>query len=146
MTLLEKSSFRKPFRRQRCIIFSDGFYEWRSSGRSRTPFVIRMKDGEPFAMAGLWDRWADPEAGMTLTTSTIITMSPNDLVATIHNRMPVILEKRDYGTWLSSREISDDVLMSCIRPYPSEGMEAYEVSRLVNNPAYDSRDCASPLW
>jgi len=145
-TLLEKSSFRKPFRRQRCIIFSDGFYEWRSSGRSRTPFIVRMKDGEPFAMAGLWDKWTDPETRVALTTSTIITTNPNELVATIHNRMPVILEKRDYGTWLNPREVSDDVLMGCIRPYPSAGMEAYEVSRLVNNPAYDSSDCAKPLW
>lgn len=145
-TLLEKSSFKRPFRRQRCIIFSDGFYEWRSSGRGKTPFMIRMKDRQPFGMAGLWDRWTDPETGATLTTSTIVTTSPNDLVGTIHNRMPAILERRDYRIWLTPGEVSDDVLMNFIRPYPSAGMEAYEVPRLVNNPAYDSSDCADPLW
>jgi putative SOS response-associated peptidase YedK len=145
-TLLEKSSFRKPFRRQRCIIFSDGFYEWRSSGKNRIPFLVRMKDEEPFGMAGLWDRWTDPATKTTLTTSTIITTNPNDLVTTIHNRMPAILEKHDYRTWLDPGEVGDDVLMGCIRSYPSAGMKAYEVSRLVNNPAYDSSDCVSPLW
>lgn len=145
-TLIEKSSFRKPFRRRRCIIFSDGFYEWKSSGRTKTPFFVRMKDQEPFGMAGLWDQWTDPHTEETLTTSTIITTSPNEFIAEIHNRMPAILEKHDYHTWLTPGEVNDDVLMGCVRPYPSGGMEAYEVSRLVNNPAYDSSDCANPLW
>lgn len=145
-TLAEKSSFRTPFRKKRCIIVSDGFYEWRSAGRGKTPFLVRLKSTAPFGMAGLWDQWTDPGTGGKVTSSTIITTTPNDLVSEIHNRMPAILKQQDYHTWLAPEESRDDVLKECILSYPSEEMEAFEVSRLVNNPSYDAPDCTTPLW
>lgn len=144
-TLLEKSSFKTPFRKKRCIIFSDGFYEWKSIDRSRRPHLIRMKDEQPFGMAGLWDCWKNTESGSEVVSSTIITTSPNELVAEIHNRMPAILKPEDYLTWLDPGTVADDVLMRCLAPYPQEMMEAYEVSRLVNSPAFDSPDCIRAL-
>ena len=144
-TLLEKSSFKAPFRKTRCIIFCDGFYEWKSSPSGRRPFLIRMKDAQPFGMAGLWDRWKEGGSGREAVTGAIITTSPNDLVAGIHNRMPAILKPEDYHTWLCAGTPGDDVLARCLAPYPGEAMEAYEVSRLVNNLAYDSPDCIRAL-
>ncbi len=145
-TLAEKSSFRTPLRRKRCIIVSDGFYEWRSTGRAKTPFLVRLKSSEPFGLAGLWDQWADPGTGGKIVSSTIITTEPNELVSEIHNRMPAILRPQHYETWLDPRETRDDAIKGCILSYPSEEMAAFEVSRLVNNPSYDAPDCVAPLW
>jgi putative SOS response-associated peptidase YedK len=144
-TLLEKSSFKSPFRKKRCIIFADGFYEWKSAGKSKTPFFIHLKDGNPFALAGLWDCWKDPASGETLLTSTIITTGANSLVSTIHDRMPAILRKEDYRTWLSPGPVSDQTLLGCISAYPAQDMEAYEVSKRVNSPAFDAAECIEPL-
>ena len=138
-TLKEKNSFKGPFRKRRCIIFADGFYEWKSEGRSRVPYLIRMKDARPFGMAGLWDCWKDIRTGGEIITSTIITTSPNELAAAIHNRMPAILKIEDYPVWLDPGAPRDETLMQC-NPFPQEMMEA-EVSRLVNNPSYDSPEC-----
>ncbi len=140
-TLKEKISFKGPFRKRRCIIFADGFYEWKSEGRIRVPYLIRMKDARPFGMAGLWDRWKDIRTGGEIITSTIVTTSPNELTAAIHNRMPAILKTEDYPVWLDPGTPRDETLMQCIAPFPQEMMEAYEVSRLVNNPSYDSPEC-----
>jgi len=136
-TLTTKPSFRDPFRKRRCIIFTDGFYEWKSEERSKTPFLIRMKNGEPFAFAGLWDRWTDKENGRELLSSTIITTDANALVADIHNRMPVILPPEAYGFWLSAAPAESD-LTGYLKPFPGEGMEAYKISKLVNSPGNDS--------
>lgn len=140
-TLREKSSFRGPFRKRRCIVFSDGFYEWKTEGRSKVPYLIRMKDARPFGMAGLWDCWRDGRTGGELITSTIVTTSPNELAAAIHHRMPAILRTEDYPLWLDPGTPRDEALMRCIAPFEQEMMEAYEVSRLVNNPAFDSPEC-----
>ncbi len=140
-TLVEKSSFKGPFRKKRCVIVADGFYEWRSSGKTKTPFLIRMNDAGPFAFAGLWDLWKNPAKGETLTTAAIITTQANDLVAAIHHRMPAILDPGAISTWLTPGTVSDEALLQCIISYPLEKMEAYEVSGLVNNPSHDSPDC-----
>lgn len=144
-TLTTKPSFRDPFRKRRCIVFAEGFYEWKGPGRTRTPYFIRMKSGEPFAMAGLWDRWADAGTGRDLLSSTIVTTRANALVATIHDRMPVILEPWAYGLWLSPHPVSDTELAACLKPLDDSGMEAWEVSRLVNNPANESPECVRPV-
>jgi putative SOS response-associated peptidase YedK len=143
-TLLEKPSFRDPFRKQRCIIFADGFYEWKGTGRSKSPFFIRMKDKGPFALAALWDRWADKSTGATIFSSTIITTEANSLIEEIHHRMPVILALDHMRLWLSADPVLADSLKNLLRPFPAHGMEAYEISRLVNNPNNDSADLIRP--
>ena len=144
-TLSSKPSYRDPFKKRRCIIFTDGFYEWKGDGKTRTPFFIRMKTGESFAMAGLWDRWTDVLAGHDILSSTIITTTANALIAGIHDRMPVILEPGTYGLWLSPTPVSDRELTAYLQPFDDTAMEAWEVSRLVNNPGNESSECIRPV-
>jgi len=144
-TLLEKPSFRTPLRKRRCIIFSEGFYEWKGTGKDKEPFFIRMKGSEPFGFAGLWDTWADKTSGAQVISSTIITTDANTLVAPIHSRMPVILSPGDYGTWLSAGTVPDDALADLLRPCDPGQMEAYRISRYVNNPRNDSPECMKPI-
>ena len=143
-TLSSKPSFREPFRKRRCLIFADGFYEWSSGGRTKTPFFVRMKNKEPFAMAGLWDSWISKDTSEEIRSSIIITTEPNTLVEKIHNRMPVIVPPEQYASWLKSVPVSESDLMASLRPYPAQKMETYEISRRVNNPMNDSPACISP--
>jgi putative SOS response-associated peptidase YedK len=144
-TLAEKPSFRAAFRRRRCLIPADGFYEWQQTpGRTtKTPFYIRMKTGEPFAFAGLWESWNAPDGSQVLSCA-IITTTPNTLVAAIHNRMPVILPREAYERWLEPGEQDPAQLQPLIRPYPEEAMLAYPVSTLVNHPENDVAACIQP--
>ncbi len=138
-----KPSFRDPFKKRRCLVLADGFYEWkRVDAKTKVPYFIRLKSGEPFAFAGLWDRW---DNGVELLESfTIITTENNELMAPIHNRMPVILHEKDEAAWLDP-EIKDPVkLLPLLKPYPSEEMELYEVSTVVNSPKNDVPECISP--
>lgn len=144
-TLAVKPSFRNAFKRRRCLILADGFYEWKKipDNKIKIPTYIRLKDGKPFAFAGLWENWHSPDGSQILST-TIITTQPNDLVKPIHNRMPVILPEDSYQAWLTPDEISTINFDSLLGPYPSDLMEAYPVSRRVNNPSYDSPECIQP--
>ncbi len=144
-TLAEKPSFRTPLRRRRCLILADGFYEWRKDpgGKTKTPMYIRLSNGAPFAFAGLWDLWRGPDDS-PVTSCTIITTSPNDLLAPIHNRMPVILPADAYEQWLDPDEQPADRLTPLLNPYPAREMTAHAVSRTVNNPRTDSPDCVKP--
>ena len=143
-TLAEKPSFRSAFRRRRCLVLADGFYEWRSDGgKSKTPMYIRLEDGSPFAFAGLWEIWNAPDGSQVLSTA-IITTEPNPLMAKIHNRMPVILPERAYPLWLQAGEADPKELSALLAPYPAEEMVAYPVSRLVNSPANDLPACIQP--
>lgn len=147
-TLAEKPSFRNAFRRRRCLIPADGFYEWRrEKGGGKTPMVVRLKGGQPFAFAGLWEVWRPKEApeAEPLLTCTIITTEPNELAATIHNRMPVIMPRQAYDLWLNPAERDPGELQELLGPYPAEEMEAYPVSTLVNNPVNDVPECIQPL-
>ena len=145
-TLAEKPSFRTPYKRRRCLILSDGFYEWRSEpgSKSKTPIYIRLKSEKPFAFAGLWEAWYPSTDDDPLLSCTIITTSPNSLMETIHRRMPVILEPDAYDLWLDPSEQSPKQLDGLLKPYPPEEMMAYPVSRLVNRPSNDSPDCIAP--
>lgn len=145
-TLADKASFRVPFRRRRCLVFADGFYEWRQkgNGKPKTPMYITLKSGEPFAFAGLWDAWRDPESNGPVRSFTIITTTPNDLLKSIHNRMPVMLPRNTYDQWLDPAEQTPDGLSGLLRPYPAGEMTAYAVSRAVNNPRTDSPACIGP--
>ncbi len=145
-TLAEKPAFRSAFRRRRCLILADGFYEWRkeADGKSKTPMYICLKSKAPFAFAGLWEAWHSPD-GSQILSCTIITTSPNELLKTIHNRMPVILPSQTYSKWLTPGEVSPSELQSLLRPYPPEEMIAYPVSRAVNNPDIDAPELIQPL-
>jgi putative SOS response-associated peptidase YedK len=130
-----KPAFRDAFARgQRCIVPVDAFYEWQKIGAGKQPYAIVGADGLPLAMAGLWERWKDRASGDTVQTFTIITTTPNDLCGAIHDRMPVILPREKWATWLGEREATDDELRWMIlRPYPAGLMRAYPVGSQVGN-------------
>lgn len=144
-TAAEKPSFRNALRRRRCLILADGFYEWQKVPGSPTkvPTYIRMKSRRPFAFAGLYEHWQGSD-GTELTTSTILTTRPNSLVADIHDRMPVILPREAYAAWLVEDEVKPDAVSGLFKPYPEGEMEAYAVSRAVNNVRRDGPECTQP--
>lgn len=146
-TLPEKPAFRTAFKRRRCLILSDGFYEWQKQpdGKTKIPQYIRLASGQPFAFAGLWEVWRPDETASPLYSCTIITTAPNDLVATIHDRMPVILPRDAYTTWLHPDEVDPVSLMPLLTAYPASDMTVHPVSRKVNSPANDSPDLVLPL-
>ena len=143
-TVATNPAFRSAFRRRRCLIPSTGFYEWQRVERRKQPFYIRMRDGLPFAFAGLWEHWEGPD-GAAIQSCTLITTEPSDLVRPVHDRMPVILDPKDYELWLDPSVQTPDRLQPLLRPYPSEQMVAYPVSPWVNNPAHDDPECIAPL-
>lgn len=138
-TVATSGMFRRAFQSQRCLIPADGFYEWKGAKPPKQPFYIRMRDGSPFAFAGLWSRW-HPEGAEPIETYTILTTAPNELMESIHNRMPVIVARDHYRQWLDGVETE-----RLLRPYPSQEMAAVAVSNAVNNPRTDTRDCIKPL-
>jgi putative SOS response-associated peptidase YedK len=144
-TLLEKPSFRQLVSQRRCIIPADGFYEWRRDGNRKVPVWIHLKKREPFAFAGLWDSWRNPQDGDVLNTFTIITTDPNELVRPIHNRMPVIYDAAMGRQWLEHSYERAMTLAAVLRPWPSEYMEAWDVSTVVNSPENDAPECIRPL-
>ncbi|MGX1262330.1 putative SOS response-associated peptidase YedK [Rossellomorea marisflavi] len=139
----EKPSFREPFRKKRCLIIADGFYEWKKVDDRKQPYRFVMKDRKPFAFAGLWETWKKGDA--PLHTCTIITTTPNAVTEDVHDRMPVILKRADYDRWLDPSNQAVHMLKSLLVPYPAEEMELYPVSELVNSPKNDVADVLSPL-
>ncbi|CAN1212554.1 Abasic site processing protein [Tumidithrix helvetica PCC 7403] len=143
-TAFEKPSFRYAFKHRRCLIPTDGFYEWqRLEGSKKQPFFIGLKDSSPFAFAGLWERWESKE-GDIVETCTILTTEANDLVSPIHDRMPVILHPKDYDLWLDPKFTRSDRLQALLVPYPSEFMVSHPVGTKVNSPKNDSPECLQP--
>jgi putative SOS response-associated peptidase YedK len=144
-TIAEKPSFRGGFKYKRCLILTDGFYEWKvqEGVKTKTPYYIHMKDRKPFAFAGLWDEWNSPNGDM-LRTCTIITITPNELMSTLHNRMPVILDKRSYVDWLDPAPRTPDSLLHLIQPFRADKMSAYPVSTMVNSPGVDRAELVVP--
>jgi putative SOS response-associated peptidase YedK len=144
-TLADKPAFRSAYKYHRCLIFADGFFEWqtRPGSQSKLPHHIRMKSGKPFAFAGLWEHWQIPD-GSEINSATIITTSPNELMATIHNRMPVILPKDAYAQWIDPTPVFPVDLNSLLVPYPANEMIAIPVSTLVNSPANDRPEVLVP--
>lgn len=138
-TLAEKPSFKNLLRTRRCLIVADGFYEWKAEGKNKTPMYITLEDKKPFAFAGLWDQWKSPE-GQQIQSCTIITTEANELMAPIHNRMPVILRPGTYEDWLNPQLHDTNVLTHCLKPYPAELMQARPVSKLVNNPRNETAE------
>ena len=143
-SVAEKPAFRAAFKARRCLIPTDGFYEWTSGPKGKQPHRIVLADRGPFALAGLWERWRDKEEGETVESCTVIVTAANDLLQPIHDRMPVILSPEDHETWLDP-EADRDSLKALLRSYPSAAMATYEVSQIVNKPANDEPACIEPL-
>jgi putative SOS response-associated peptidase YedK len=145
-TLAEKPAFRTAFRRRRCLVLADGFYEWKQEpgSKTKTPLYIHMKDGKPFAFAGLWESWNSKD-GSNILSCTIITTEPNKLLEEVHNRMPVILPENAYSEWLDPSEKRPDELTQLLQPYPDGDLEVYPVSKLVNKPSNELPDCIKPV-
>ncbi|HZN09732.1 MAG TPA: SOS response-associated peptidase [Pyrinomonadaceae bacterium] len=140
-TIEDKPSFNDSFKNRRCLILADGFYEWERHGKISQPYYFQMKDGAPFAFAGIWDRWR--HNGRTIDSCAIITTTANELLATIHHRMPVILESESYGLWLSEDSRSAD-LKDLLAPYPADAMTSHPVSYDVNDAKLDDERMVLP--
>jgi putative SOS response-associated peptidase YedK len=141
-TAPEKPSFRRAFRERRCLIPADGFYEWKRMNGTKQPYYIRMREGHPFAFAGLWEGWKD-DGGPEIRSCAILTTAPNALAGDIHDRMPVILPVGAYDAWLDP-EAEKEELVALLAPYPEAEMEAYPVSRFVNSPSNNDPRCIEP--
>ena len=131
-TVAERPTFRTAFRRRRCLVLANGYYEWQRNGSRRTPFRITLASGEPFAFAGLWETWRDPN-GELVRSCAIITTTANGLLSPIHDRMPVILPRELESLWLDHDVQDHSVLGDVLVAYPADAMEFYEVSSLVNS-------------
>ena len=143
-TLAQKPSFKRALRKRRCLIVADGYYEWKKETEAKIPMHIGLQSREPFAFAGLWEKWV-AESGATIHSCTIITTTPNSLMKPIHQRMPVILRREAESVWLD-RTIEDPAsLLPLLTPYPAEKMNAYAVSTFVNSPRNNSPECLKPL-
>jgi len=139
-TAAEKPSYRAAFRRRRCLVVADGFYEWQRTGKRKQPYFIRMQDDRPFAFAGLWESWEGAAEG-PVESCTLLTTEPNALVEPIHSRMPVILAEDDYARWLDPTIQEPKAIASLVRPFPAEPMVAFAVSTYVNSPSRDDARC-----
>lgn len=142
-TVAEKPAFRSAFRRRRCLVPATGFYEWRREGGRKQPYLVRFADERPFAIAGLWETWRQPE-GAPVESCVLITTRPNPVVARLHDRMPVIIPRPQHDRWLEPAERNPEQLRNLLVPHPPEEMEAFPVSLRVNNPANDDPLCTRP--
>ncbi len=139
-----KPAFREALRKRRCLVPADAFYEWeRSDPKDRHPFAIALKSGEPYALAGLWESWR-PKEGEPLQTFTVLTTDANEVVEPIHNRMPVILEPKDYDRWLQPAA-AERLPVDLLRPFPAERMIAWPVSNRVGNVRNNDPDLLAPV-
>jgi putative SOS response-associated peptidase YedK len=143
-TVSERPAFRDAFARRRCLVPADGFYEWHTTGAGKQPIFIHRADDRPFCFAGLWERWHDPDSDADMDSMTIITTTPNRLMAPIHNRMPVILGQGAYDPWLN-RDTPPQRLGELLVPAPDDGWLAQAVSTHVNNPRNDDAECVRPI-
>jgi putative SOS response-associated peptidase YedK len=138
-----KPAYREALKKRRCLVPADAFYEWqRIDAKTKNPFAIALRSREPYAFAGLWERWS-PKEGEALETFTIVTTDPNELMETIHNRMPVIVEKRDYDRWLEPGDAARPPV-DLLRPYPAEKMVAWPVSARVGNVRNNDAELLEP--
>lgn len=145
-SVAEKPAYRTSFKNKRCLIPTDGFYEWKKMGKMKQPYLIHRQDGKPFAFAGLWSIWRDPEqGGKPVETFTILTTEANDLLRPLHDRMPVIVAREDFDLWLDPKVGDAEKLQPLLKPHAVDGFEAFPVSRAVNSPAHDTPDCIAPL-
>jgi putative SOS response-associated peptidase YedK len=140
-TVATLPTFRDAYRRRRCIVPVDGFFEWRASKGGKQPYAIAMKDGSPFGVAGLWENWREPVSGEWIRTFAIVTVPANELVAQIHDRMPAILRPESCDQWLGPEPDARDLLVT----FPSEPMRMWPISKRVNTPANDDPNILEPV-
>ena len=143
-TAAGKPAFRDPMRFRRCLLPADGFYEWRRTGTSKQPFCFEVSDGELFAFAGLWDGWRDP-SGQWIRSCSILTTTPNALTVTVHNRMPVILDRDDYDLWLDPDMTKIEAVSEMLKPFAARLMRSFPVSSRINQVANDDEACSAPV-
>lgn len=143
-TVSEKPTFRGAFRQRRCLVPADAFFEWQTQGAQKQPFCFRMADHGLFAFGGLWERWEGPE-DQVIETFSLLTTEPNELVATVHDRMPVIIRPSDFDRWLDPSLRDPGAIQGLIGPYPAGAMTAYPVDPKVGSPAFDTPDCLVPV-
>ncbi len=137
-TVREKPSFRRLIKNKRCLVITDGFYEWKKNGSgTKTPFRICKENEELFAFAGLWDEWTDKETGEIIKSFTIMTRAANDKVARVHDRMPVILDPEEEPSWLD-QNTDESAIDKIINTEPEVSLKVYPISTLVNSPANDN--------
>ena len=145
-TALEKTSFRAAMQKRRCLIPADVFFEWQDvpGQKRRKPYAVAMKDGEIFALGGVWEAWRPKEGGDWVITCAILTTEPNELLAPIHDRMPVMVRERDYSRWLSPATTPTEVTR-LVASYPADDMRAWEVGLVVNDPKTDDARVIAPM-
>lgn len=142
-TVAEKPSFRNAFKHKRCLIPTTGFYEWEKKSKLKQPYYIKVRDEQLFAFAGLWEHWENDVKG-EIESCTILTTEANNLINPIHDRMPVILNPNDYDMWLDTDITEKETLEPLLKPYLSENMTMYPISRDVNNPLKDNPRIIEP--
>lgn len=142
-TLATKPAFRTAFKKRRCLVIADGYYEWILQGKSKQPILYEIDGGRPFAFAGLWEQWWSPEnpEGAPLESCTIVTTNGNELARQVHDRMPVILDEADYAPWLDPAIQDGERLKYLFDPFPADRMSARRVSSLVNNARNEGPEC-----
>lgn len=143
-SVAEKPSFRQAFRQRRCLVPASGFYEWHATGRVRKPWLLQRTGREPFCFAGIWDRWQGGE-GPPRETFAMITMAPNELMAPIHSRMPLILTEDKWPAWLDPAHEDPAHLSSLLAPWPASAMAATRVTMRMNHPRFDDAACLEPV-
>ena len=144
-TLATSGAFRESFRRRRCIVPADAFYEWQRIAGTRQPFLIRRVDGRPLALAGLWSGWHHPETEQVIRSFTIVTTEANRTLAGIHDRMPVVLAPRDWSRWLDTADPDVEELNGLLVPAPEGELELYPVRPLVNNVRNNGPELIEPI-
>lgn len=144
-TVASSPAFREAMKRRRCLVPAEWFYEWQKiDAKTKQPYAIAMKDDSLFAFAGLWDSWKDKVTGKTLETYTVITTDPNELMEPLHNRMPAILRRKDYGRWLEPGD-SERLPVDLLRPYDANAMTAWKVNARVGNVRNNDPECVEPM-
>ena len=140
----QKNTFKNAYKKRRCLIPADGFYEWQKKRTPKQPYFFRRCEAIPMALAGLWERWTGPN-GLVIESCAILTTAGNELMKPIHDRMPVIIDPKDFELWLDTTQFRADSLRKLLQPYPSEKMTCYPVSPVVNSPENDLPGCLEPL-
>jgi len=140
----EKPFFKDAFRKRRCLIPADGYYEWRHFGKLKQPYLMRFKNNALFFLAGICENWVSPE-GEVIETVAMLTTSANEMVAQVHDRMPVIVGQENFAIWLNNAHSNVDILTSLLVPYASSDMEIYQVSTVVNSARNEGPECIKSI-
>ena len=144
-TLAEKPAFRDAYRKRRCLVLTDGWYEWQAGPGGKQPWFVRTRDARPFAFAGLWERWKDPGDGSMLESCTIVTTDASPSIRKIHDRMPVVLAESDWDRWLDTAFSDTDTLSELLKPYEPKSLEFWQVGRDVNAPRNQGPGLIEPV-